>query len=468
MINKKWKKALQILTIFSVILLYATLGFLGLAENEKDSTTERDPITLKTLVGYSLEYKINQETKDKIICGGNGNGSKILGKNQEWQYDENLDIHLYSAYYDPRQDPYRYVRIIGLLPRNSSFYCQMFYENGETKTQKAVVHEIWSPKWGRKENGSSCRNYYPSIIGCFLPFETKIPMEISFVDGKCSGGNVVLRVRTAETNQPKKKFVVCVKPLDLKGYDERSISEWMGLNRLLGAEKILAYFYGSGEILNFYQRENKDFLEMIQFQSPPFRECSVNPYEESLWKKRKIEVISYNDCFYRNLYETEFVIPLDLDEIIVPKLVDDWSGVFRHLPEISEYASFSVRNAYFFSKYPKEAVNELPENEMLVRAKENSGESIFRRRVRSSFLSPPSDSTKSFVQVSKTLSVFNHYAFHVLGQAVRQYVFPESIMQLNHYRNACDPVLIDGCHRFLNYVTYDFTLEKFLNKLYKN
>lgn len=129
---KKWKRILKVSTAFLVLVVYLTAGFLNL-ERRKSNKQERDSTeastwtpggeTLKTLVGYSLEYKIRQETKDRITCRERKRESK--GKNWEWQYDPRLDIHVYSAYYDSRQDPYRYVRIIGILPRNSSFYCQV-------------------------------------------------------------------------------------------------------------------------------------------------------------------------------------------------------------------------------------------------------------------------------------------------------------------------------------------------------
>lgn len=354
----------------------------------------------------------------------------------------------------------------------------MTYGNGRVVAQKAAVNEIWSAEWGSDKGRDGCRNYYPSLVSCFLPtdkeFRGKIPVRVSFVDENCSGGTAGVSIRGRKKPRIKKKFVVCVKPVRFQGYDERTLAEWIGLNRLLGAQKITFHLPDfrkeTLDFLKFYR--NKKWVETVKFESPPFRECAGNSYEESLWKKRKIEVLAYNDCFYRNLYETEFVIPLDLDEIIVPKSSENWQRAFAsHFPgEKAEYASFSVRNAYFFADYPEKAIAYDSGNRSLKLVdlqinQRNPEESVYGRKIRSFVLSPQTDSTKSFVKVSKTLSVFNHYAFHVLGGAIRQYVFPEKVMQLNHYRNACDPVLIDGCQRFLNYVTYDDTLERFRNKL---
>ncbi|KAL0267873.1 UNVERIFIED_CONTAM: hypothetical protein PYX00_010021 [Menopon gallinae] len=42
-----------------------------------------------------------------------------------WKRDETRQMYAFSAYYDVRLEPYHYVRVIGLLPRNASLYCQV-------------------------------------------------------------------------------------------------------------------------------------------------------------------------------------------------------------------------------------------------------------------------------------------------------------------------------------------------------
>ncbi|KAK6618532.1 hypothetical protein RUM43_013725, partial [Polyplax serrata] len=355
-------------------------------------------------------------------------------------------------------------------------------ENSTFVNQKAVVQEIWSTSWGT--GGKNCEETYPVLISCLVPPGTRSPAWVSFVDKDCRGNGAFLRVLTPSSTPVKNNFVICVKSLHFTSLNPKTFLEWTEINHRLGADKIVVYTSDPEQERAIPESR---ILDRKRFETPPEVNCFQRNFEDSTWHRRKLEIIAYNDCFYRYLNRTKFVIPLDVDEIIVPKTGNGWIDAFRvSFPTGSDafapdnFASFSVRNAYFFSDYPETAIFrgfKLPNlrdrnvpvklvNSLARRKNGQSGGSgsgsPFSRTLRSYRLSPRSDSVKSFVQVSKTLSVFNHFTFHVLDDAVgRQYILPETTFQLNHYRNSCDPVLIEGCDEFLSQVTYDDSLEKF-------
>lgn len=359
-------------------------------------------------------------------------------------------------------------------------------------TQKAVVQEIWLPSWRTK--GKNCEKEYPAIISCLASppngSDSSTPSWVSFVDKNCVGSGTFVRIVSPPRKSPKNNFVVCVKPLHFTNVNEKTFHEWVEINHRLGAERIVVYLSDSTKTKSFSIRGKKAFVLADKRFEAPESKCPIKNFEDSVWYRRKLEIIAYNDCFYSNLRRTKFVVPLDVDEIIVPKTGNNWLEGFRsHFLNVTSpgqnenfwpenYASFSVRNAYFFSKYPKNAIvggSELPKPYQNVpqklvktfpgiRKPSSKSKSIFDRTVRSFRLSPKSDSVKSFVSASKTLSVFNHFTFHVLGNAAQQYIFPQNAFQLNHYRNSCDPILIDGCQDFLNHVIYDDSLERFRNR----
>lgn len=162
---------------------------------------------------------------------------------------------------------------------------------------------------------------------------------------------------------------------------------------------------------------------------------------KSVWQKRKNELISYNDCLYRNIYTSHFVIPLDVDEIIVPRKQDTLSDLFGELRRTSpallgDFASLSVRNAYFLKHFPSAG----------------DGEDVFflRHTVRSDY-SPKWESGKSFTSTSNALTVFNHYALHVLRPGLRNtpHFLPEDLVQMNHYRETCSLDLLPECAKYL-------------------
>ncbi len=51
------------------------------------------------------------------------------------------------------------------------------------------------------------------------------------------------------------------------------------------------------------------------------------------WHAFKEEIITYNDCLYRNLYRFKYLVVVDLDEVIVPRLDKDWHGLLNRLEE---------------------------------------------------------------------------------------------------------------------------------------
>lgn len=381
------------------------------------------------------------------------------------------------------------------------FLLQIWYERNDTVTyvtQKADYNEIWSTKWGATK--TKCEDKYPAIASCLIPSQFRLnsvlPKWVSFTTDECNGDGTFIKVKSPEPVPRKINFMVCVKPLHFTNVDQKTFYEWVDINRKVGADQITVYA-SDPKIRDIITKKSgvsksDKILVVKEFQALEVN-CTSRTFEDSLWYKRKMEIIAYNDCLYSNLYSTKFVVPLDLDEIIVPKIGNNWLEGFRsHFqnPKLLEktradfhprnYASFSVRNAYFFSEYPKDAIVRsklLPKNPLNVPKKlvkvfsknnmlsgnRGRNKSIFDRTVRSYRLSPKTDSVKSFVHVPDSLSVFNHFTFHVLGTAAHQYIFPQDVFQLNHYRNKCDPILIDGCSEFMRQIVFDDSLKKLWN-----
>lgn len=120
---KKWKPTSKLLTLSVVILLQLTIGFVNLTRKSESELTTNTSEALRTVVGYSFEYLIEEELKNGLECDGRvGN---VTGRTTKWRHDDNLDLYLLSAFYDVRQDPHHFVRIVGLVPSGASFYCQV-------------------------------------------------------------------------------------------------------------------------------------------------------------------------------------------------------------------------------------------------------------------------------------------------------------------------------------------------------
>ncbi len=69
--------------------------------------------------------------------------------------------------------------------------------------------------------------------------------------------------------------------------------------------------------------------------------------------KRQNEVIPYNDCLYRNLYQYEYIALLDIDEVIMPTKGSSWKELMVAVDAKARQsrndsrASYNFRNIYF-------------------------------------------------------------------------------------------------------------------------
>ena len=172
------------------------------------------------------------------------------------------------------------------------------------------------------------------------------------------------------------------------------------------------------------------------------------------------------------MYGFKFIIPIDIDEIIVPVQHRNWTQVMDFVREqdptaMKFYGSFSVRNAYFFKNINNDLV-------LAPRIGGNNDESSGRRergrvlnivkyQVRSANLSQIGFSIKSFVNSQVAGTVFNHYPLTTIlpAQRVNAHMSPD-LVQMNHYREGCPNGLAQQCEEnYMRHFTKDGKLAKF-------
>ena len=63
---------------------------------------------------------------------------------------------------------------------------------------------------------------------------------------------------------------------------------------------------------------------------------------------------AYMECMLRNLYSSQYVAYFDIDEMLVPRSVDNWSDLFA-LPEVSTSCGLQFRNTFFYTSHEDDA-----------------------------------------------------------------------------------------------------------------
>lgn len=376
---------------------------------------------------------------------------------------------------------------------NEQLYCQIFTTNYSYQISKVIRREIWSNTW----TSINRDDYNPVLLSCQVSSNIK-PIKVSLNRKPCHYNDKTLIVRNAYSIVNERNFVtVCIKPLEFNKDISDDLMQWIEINKILGAdgidiyvkdvhskvEKLLNYYYNNEynvkvlpyeSIENFVRRTKKiteknsvQFITTNQYLNYTKKYLQENEDTvmnndkniRKLWQKRKNELISYNDCFYRNIHASDFILPVDIDEIIVPKQdLRTWKEVILKTgnvePEVDNYASLAVQNTYFLKRFPTRDRNEFV---------------FFLRHTSRTDFSPPEESTKSFVSTRNALTVFNHYALDVLKPGIRNVLFlPNNVIQMNHYRETCSINLLPQCVKY-NLAKYQDTIMlKYRNEFYLN
>ncbi|KAF7282086.1 hypothetical protein GWI33_003270 [Rhynchophorus ferrugineus] len=406
-------------------------------------------ITVTKIVAYSLKktleldgeiYNCNKTNFDNI------EDRSIQFDDQGWKRIENSDVYVLSVNLDNRLKPYTYIRIISVIKGswNQTVYCQIITTDGQVQVIKSTVTPIWFDEWDMDDNNIY---YNPTLISCRLPIFKKIS-KVFLSTKPCQ-----MPMQYHKLNEPdstQRNFTVCIKPLLFKDDIFKYLIQWFEINKILGADHFYIFYEKAHmyteKLLKWYASSEPD---MFDLKTLPLLDNAEETFNKFTWQRRRYEIVAYNECFYKNL-NSKYVVPLDVDEVIVPKTADTWFELVRHL---DVFSSLMVRNVYFFVKNGSKSDKSI----------------FFRYLYRTEKVSAIGENSKSFISTKNALTIFNHYSLHSLKPGRKEYFLPFKDVQLNHYKESCDTVIFPEC---LNYLSSqricDRSIFKYRSKVEQN
>ena len=272
---------------------------------------------------------------------------------------------------------------------------------------------------------------------CYLKDQVSVPTAVSLVFHKCDTPHNFLGVSDNRHKWRGKKhsFTVCVTPLNFNYNDTYQLVEMVETNRILGADKIVFYNYSSSAnvqaYLNSYAKEG--LVDVIPWQLP----VDVEPWPPD---PEVIPMIHYfgqlamlNECLYRYMFRTRFLVFTDLDEVIVPREASDWLTMTSRFPDPPRFGSYVVQNVFF----PLDKADDA----------NNSQSSLVRQLKLQTLLKTDRDllplpwySRSKYIVVPSLAEVLGvHFIYQYVDSAVTQsYEVPETEALLHHYRLPID------------------------------
>jgi hypothetical protein len=360
-------------------------------------------------------------------------------------------FYLYSSYLDNRRRNTNgpSIRILGL--RNSSLqpqinlYCRIWFDE---ETKPAVSRVI--------EQASFSKHYFepgklqPYLLTCKLPetYLQKVPISDSIVKWIRTRARNHLKV-IHNGVEKKKEFAVCVKCF--YGITDDflvRLVEWIELVSLLGADKIFFYYeLGKFDNLKFQKLVHhyvEEGLVDLSYYSAP--NASNELSGKIKWNKPR-QMITWNDCLYRNLYRYKYLAVLDTDEVIVPK-IGTWRDLLKVIDKKSITASFRFQNVYFMDDMLDSHLKSRNTNSEDILLHRNLQQlpnymHILRHVIRSNKFD--TNHMKSIHKTDRVVLVHSHYAIKCFESKSfiegkrscnSKFVGPH-IAQLQHYRKSC-------------------------------
>ncbi|XP_016949372.1 uncharacterized protein LOC108024105 [Drosophila biarmipes] len=388
-----------------------------------------------------------------------------------WQtfVNANVTFRLYAAYLD-RRKAVKLPTVRILVTANQigdefpPTHCQLWFE-GDREPVFVPVSEflsVWVKAWGSKRYLN-----YPHLLSCQIPRELppaalrSLPKTVSLVARRCDKASNSLRVnvnqeqpvvtspsqnattKSLNVSKAHLNFGVCLKGFDFPYVDlsERLI-EWFELQRILGASRIYAYMYdvhpAVQRVLDYYQRTGYLELRPLTLANgmPRLRHYQHMLLQQRKQEKRLNELIPYNDCFYRNLYRHDYLVNVDVDEVIMPLGENrNWHQLVQkaHAQEVEKGGTCAGRfpALCFINSYFTKVLSELSNHEEQAIAGELF---VLQHTQRLRNYSLPGKATKCFHNARLSLTLHNHFTLKWLPGGCNPRTLDTTVAQMQHYR----------------------------------
>lgn len=395
-----------------------------------------------------------------------------------WQIFESSDgtFTMFNAYYDDREfyktSNQSVVKIMAMVNRVNptvKLHSQLWFDGLEEPviSEDCKFHVSWPRKWGANRKGSE-----PVFIICQNPLApyNLVPSSISVLESQCDIATNNLKViDNSQKFYEKKNFGVCARLYHYEHFnDTLKLVEWIEHVLILGADKIIFHIIDVHpkilKVLKFYQVQEKVKIERMTIPDELLKE---NIHSRNVYARMQTvqnQMIALNDCLYKYMYDFNFLVPLDIDELIVPSRNEDktWGDILDRVivkgrkmkPSYTAVGAFFLTN----NNHQNEIQKNIPSNFFFL-------QKIYRSE---NFLKP-NNAPKSFQNTAEVEVMLNHFPMNCL----RFKVCPEYHLQLHdaklhHYKDGCPRYLPENCNDWKNNTVRDETLWKYKDEIIEN
>uniref|UniRef100_A0A8C5Q126 Glycosyltransferase family 92 protein n=1 Tax=Leptobrachium leishanense TaxID=445787 RepID=A0A8C5Q126_9ANUR len=254
------------------------------------------------------------------------------------------ETFIITPYHDPRDGSV--TRVLGIVhhQKTKELFCYFCTGNQTIHVVKAKI-EMHQDRFG-----------FPfglADIICEEPPNTRLDyIYLDSAEDADLTGLPRFRIQNKDPPRYTVNFTICISTMFGNYSNTLQLIQTMEMYKLLGAQKVTLYLNSCSpqvqEVLEYYVREGT--LEVIpwlieKYLKPSRRWDSVNDGTEIGYYG---QLATLNDCIYRNMYKTKYVLVNDVDEIIMPRQHDNWECLIDSLQrQHKDVGVFRVENHIF-------------------------------------------------------------------------------------------------------------------------
>ncbi|XP_067659510.1 uncharacterized protein [Haliotis asinina] len=244
------------------------------------------------------------------------------------------NTYVYSAIYDDIDVPI--IRVIALVRyfwdtwRRPSFVCKYINSSGQATpvTYPGILQYVPEPKWGYR--------FHSGFIKCMLPKDVR-PTTVS-ISGNITAAHNMLRVIYPLTK--KRRLTRCFSALHSNFSNTLQLIQTLEISLMFGVDHFIVYNYSIHESAMNVLKHYRDLgvLDILPWDVP------VNQTEIHYFA----QLAAIQECIYRNLHVSEYILTGDTDEVYIPKVYSDTSRMIAdNLRGRPSCSCLIVRSTFF-------------------------------------------------------------------------------------------------------------------------
>lgn len=337
---------------------------------------------------------------------------------------KNSSHFMVSAFIDHRIN--KHIRIISIIKRSNvqPLYC-IYCKNDHTCKIAKVTVDIHSDHFGFP--------FAASDVLCQATHTQNVTRVAIYTDEHSDFNKLeFLPVKNQVSNEHfKYNFTVCISTLFGNYNNVLQFAQSIEMYKLLGVQRVVIYNTSSGsdlsKLLHLYEKEG--ILEIVPWPIDQFLNPSAG-WDSSVHKGDLHyygQLVTLNECVYRYMHQSKYVLLNDIDEIIMPYKHANLPLLMEALQQEQNLATVFLVENHIFPKTQFEDSGKFRRPEWKNIPGINIMEHIYREPDRKNVYNP----TKMIVNPRNMMQTSVHTSLQITGQVYR---VPFDVCRIIHVR----------------------------------